>query len=68
MLGEGGMKGLTDETKRLVSQQQSLMESLKTMTPVMKSAKETLDNMELPDMDAMQKMLGKLNVVKTDKK
>ena len=68
MLGEGGMKGLTDETKRLVSQQQSLMESLKTMTPVMKSAKETLDNMELPDMDAMQKMLGKLNVVKSGKK
>ena len=31
MLGEGGVKGLTDETKRLVSQQQNLMESLKTM-------------------------------------
>lgn len=64
MLGEGGMKGLTDETKRLVSQQQSLMESLKTMTPIMKSAKETLDNMELPDMKEMQGMLNKLNIGK----
>lgn len=64
MLGEGGMKGLTDETKRLVSQQQSLMESLKTMTPIMKSAKETLDNMELPDMKEMQGMLNKLKIGK----
>jgi hypothetical protein len=64
MLGEGGMKGLTDETKRLVSQQQSLMESLKTMTPIMKSAKETLDNMELPDMKEMQGMLSKLKIGK----
>jgi hypothetical protein len=64
MLGEGGMKGLTDETKRLVSQQQTLMESLKTMTPIMKSAKETLDNMELPDMKEMQGMFNKLNIGK----
>jgi hypothetical protein len=64
MLGEGGMKGLTDETKKLVSQQQTLMESLKTMTPIMKSAKETLDNMELPDMKEMQGMLNKLKIGK----
>jgi hypothetical protein len=64
MLGEGGMKGLTEETKKLVSQQQSLMESLKTMTPIMKSAKETLDNMELPDMKEMQGMLNKLKIGK----
>lgn len=64
MLGEGGMKGLTDETKRLVTQQQSLMESLKSMTPIMKSAKATLDSMELPDMKEMQGMLNKLNITK----
>jgi hypothetical protein len=62
MLGEGGMKGLTDETKRLVSQQQTLMKSLESMTPIMKSAKETLDNMELPDMKEMQGMLNKLKI------
>jgi hypothetical protein len=62
MLGEGGVKGLTDETKRLVSQQQTLMESLKTMTPVLKSAKQTLDQMELPNMNEMQKLLGNLDM------
>jgi len=64
MLGEGGVKGLTDETKRLVSQQQNLMESLKTMTPVLKTAKKTLEQMELPDMKDMQKLIGKLNITK----
>ena len=66
MLGEGGVKGLTDETKRLVSQQQNLMESLKTMTPVLKTAKKTLEQMELPDMKDMQKLIGKLNITKKD--
>ena len=64
MLGEGGVKGLTDETKKLVSQQQSLMESLKSMTPVMESAKSTLEQMELPNMEEMQKLIGKLNITK----
>jgi len=64
MLGEGGVKGLTDETKRLVSQQQNLMESIQTMAPVLKSAKKTLEQMELPDMKEMQGLLGKLNVGK----
>ena len=66
MLGEGGVKGLTDETKRLVSQQQNLMESIKTMAPVLKSAKKTLEQMELPDMKGMQDLIGKLNI--TNKK
>tara|TARA_B100001059_G_scaffold231918_1_gene268715 strand:+ start:1303 stop:2061 length:759 start_codon:yes stop_codon:yes gene_type:complete len=64
MLGEDGVKGLTGETKKLVSQQKDLMESLKTMTPVLKSAKKTLEQMELPDMKEMQGLLGKLNVGK----
>lgn len=62
MLGEGGVKGLTDETKRLVSQQQNLMESIQTMAPVLKTAKKTLDQMELPDMKGMQDLIGKLNI------
>ena len=64
MLGEGGVKGLTDETKRLVSQQQNLMESIQTMAPVLKTAKKTLEQMELPDMKGMQDLIGKLNITK----
>ena len=48
----------------MVSQQQNLMESLKTMTPVLKTAKKTLEQMELPDMKDMQKLIGKLNITK----
>ena len=62
MLGEDGVKGLTSETKKLVSQQQDLMKSLKTMTPVLNSAKKTLEQMELPDMDEMKNLMGKLNI------
>jgi hypothetical protein len=68
MLGEDGVKGLTNETKKLVSQQKDLMESLQTMTPVLNSAKKTLQQMELPDMKEMQNLLGKLNVGGANKK
>lgn len=68
MLGEDGVKGLTNETKKLVSQQKNLMESLKTMTPVLNSAKKTLQQMDLPDMKEMQNLLGKLNVGGAKKK
>lgn len=62
MLGDEGMKGLTSETKKLVKQQKGLMESLSTMTPVLKSAKKTLDDLDLGsatgDMQKIMKQLG----------
>ncbi|RZD41458.1 MAG: hypothetical protein CXT73_04915 [Methanobacteriota archaeon] len=61
MLGSGGMKGLTEETSKLVGQQKNLMESLNNMAPVLESAKSTLDNMNLPDMDKMNGLLSKMN-------
>ena len=61
MLGKDGMKGLTAETQKLVGQQKNLMESLKTMAPVLESAKSTLDNMNLPDMEKMNSMMSKIN-------
>ena len=61
LLGKKGMQGLTEETKKLVGQQKNLMESLNTMAPVLESAKSTLDNMNLPDMEKMTSMLSKMN-------
>lgn len=61
LLGKKGMQGLTEETKKLVGQQKNLMESLNTMAPVLESAKSTLDNMNLPDMEKMSSMLSKMN-------
>jgi hypothetical protein len=61
MLGSKGMAGLTAETSKLVGQQKNLMESLNSMAPVLESAKSTLDNMNLPDMDKMNGLLTKMN-------
>ena len=61
MLGKKGMQGLTAETQKLVGQQKNLMESLNNMAPVLESAKSTLDNMNLPDMEKMSSMLSKMN-------
>ena len=60
MLGNDGIKGLTDETKRLVKQQQSLMSSINGMAPVLEKAKETLKNIDLPDMNELTKLVGGL--------
>jgi len=61
MLGDGGMKSITHETKKLVSQQKDLMKTLNSMAPVLTSAKETLATMDLPNMGEMGKILNKLS-------
>jgi hypothetical protein len=61
MLGSDGMKGLADETKKLVSQQKDLMQSLNSMAPVLSSAKSTLDNLDLPNASDLTAMLKGLN-------
>ena len=61
MLGDDGMKSITHETKKLVSQQKDLMKTLNSMAPVLTSAKETLATMDLPNMGEMGKILNKLS-------
>ena len=59
MLGPDGIKGLSKETKQLVSQQKTLMENLNGMAPVLKTAKDTLDNLSttMPDMNHLQSIM-----------
>ena len=64
MLGKGGMKGLTKETKKLVSQQKQLMNTLNEMTPVLADAKKSLNNLNMPDMGSLQKMMGQIGKMK----
>ena len=59
MLGDGTMKSMADETKKLVSQQQNLMNTLTEMTPSLNKAKETLDNLKLPNMEQMVGLMKK---------
>ena len=59
MLGDGAMKSMANETKKLVVQQQELMNTLSTMTPALNKAKETLENLNLPNMEQMTGILKK---------
>jgi hypothetical protein len=59
MMGDGAMKSMASETKKLVNQQQDLMNTLHSMTPTLNKAKETLDNLDLPDMEQMTGILKK---------
>lgn len=62
MLGEGGMKNITEETKKLVAQQKDLMGTLNSMTPVLKNAKATLEGLDMGDLKGMQDMMSKMNL------
>ena len=62
MLGEDGVKGITNETKKLVQQQKDLMGTLNTMAPVLNTAKETLESMNMPDMAGMATMLSLIHI------
>ena len=46
MLGQDGMKSLSEETKMLAEQQKGLMESLNNMAPMIKQAKETMKGID----------------------
>jgi len=58
MLGKDGMKGLTDETRKLATQQKGLMTSLNNMAPIINKAKESLSGMDLPDIGNITKTLS----------
>ena len=60
MLGEDGMNSITQETKKLVSQQKDLMGTLNQMAPILNNAKETLSGLNLDDMGNMSEMLKTL--------
>lgn len=61
MVGDKGMKGLTEETKKLVGQQKELMGALNGMAPVLQNAKKTLENLDMPDLKNLQGMMATLN-------
>lgn len=67
MLGEGGMKSLTTETKKLVSQQKNLMGTLSSMAPVLTNAKETLEGLKMGDMKEISNMFNKMKLPNSDK-
>jgi hypothetical protein len=53
ILGEQGIKGLTDDTQKLVGQQQQLAEAMKTMTPLLETAKNMLDGFDMKNLNGL---------------
>lgn len=50
MLGSKGMSGLTNDTKKLIEQQKSLMGTLNNMAPLLNTAKKTLSGLNMGDL------------------
>jgi hypothetical protein len=46
ILGDNGIKGLTDETSKLMGQQKQLFESMQSMTPLMNQAKGLMEGLQ----------------------
>jgi hypothetical protein len=55
ILGNDGIKGLTDQTQQLLGQQKNLMDSLTQMAPVINNAQDTLKKFNLPGVSELFK-------------
>lgn len=62
MLGKEGIKNLTSETKRLVKQQEGLVNTIKELTPILNSAKDVMNSLggDKLNMKDMSKTLSGL--------
>jgi hypothetical protein len=50
LVGQDGVRGLTSQTNTLMDQQQKLMENMKSMEPLLKTAQSFLDKFESSSM------------------
>jgi hypothetical protein len=53
ILGSDGIKRLTDDTQRLMSQQLQLADAMKSMTPLLENAKSMLQGFDLKGMNGL---------------
>lgn len=68
LLGEDAMKNLSNETAKLVKQQQALMETMKGAGPVIENMKSMMNSLNTDDMKSMQKdMSGLISKIKKKK-
>jgi len=68
ILGSDGIKGLTDDTQKLMKQQLQLAEAMKNMTPLVKNAQDMLKGLDLGQLggiaDLAKQFTGMTNKVK----
>ena len=63
-VGDGGVKGLTDQTQSLLSQQKELMDNITTMQPFLETAQGFMDKLDLSSLEGIGGMLSKIGVQK----
>jgi len=61
ILGSDGIKKLTDDTQRLMSQQLQLADAMKSMTPLMENAKSMLQGFDLKNLDGLADLAKSFN-------
>lgn len=59
-IGDGGIKGLTDQTQTLLNQQTELMSNIKGMEPFLQQAETFMNKLDLSSLDGIGSMLSKL--------
>lgn len=59
-IGDGGIKGLTDQTQTLLNQQTELMSNIKGMEPFLQQAESFMNKLDLSSLDGIGSMLSKL--------
>lgn len=60
LIGEDGVRGLTDQTQSLMSKQKELMNNMKDMEPLLKSAQGFMTQLTGNGMDGIAGLLGNL--------
>jgi uncharacterized integral membrane protein len=57
-VGEGGVKGLTNQTETLLNQQKQLMDNITTMQPFLETAQGFMDKLDLSSLDGIGDLLS----------
>lgn len=63
-LGPDGVKGLQADTQALMSQQKELMETMKSLEPMMNTAKGMLNSLDMGTLNKMTDLVGGLGLGK----
>jgi hypothetical protein len=65
-VGEGGIEGLTSQTKTLLDQQKNLMDNIKGMEPFLQTAESFMNKLDLSSLEGLGGMLSKFTGKKDD--
>jgi hypothetical protein len=62
MIGKGGLKQMTDETKGLMQQQQELFQSMEQMRPSLESAMQMLQGIDMKQLTGLAGLASSFNM------